>query len=470
MSEPVRRPDDHTDSGDRDPASPVYDHAWEDALEPRHLINRCDVVLRVGATMLASGTGARRVSETMRQVAQALDLDSIRARISLTDIVLTVERRGITRTQTAQVPSPGVNADQIAALQEFARALPTHVTVAEVQDGLDGILRRPKRWPVWAAPLGAGAACAAFADLNHARPVEIGAVFIAAALGQLVRRALHRRHLNQLALAFLSAVVAAGIFVGLTWVGHRLGMSSAPAQDAGLIASVLFLVPGFPLMTAALDLARLDLDAGIARFTYAALLTFAAGFGVWSVAQFTGPHVTAAAYPDAPTVGAVLLQALASFIGVYGFAVIFNSPPMVALVSGLIASLANPVRLELATLGLATQNAAALGTLLIGLLAWLAGRYLHLPRIILSVPSVVIMIPGMDAFRALVAFNEGQILDALHSALTGTVTVLGMAVGLVAARMLTDAQWSFSTPNPPSYTAWVRRVAPHAWRPPGRRR
>ena len=74
------------------------------------------------------------------------------------------------------------------------------------------------------------------------------------------------------------------------------------------------------------------------------------------------------------------------------------------------------------------------------------------------------MIPGIDAFRALVWFNEGQILDAMRAALTGTVTVLGMAVGLVAARMLTDAQWSFSTPNPPSYTAWVRRVAPHARR------
>lgn len=461
---PDAHPQGQPESRRAEPGVPVYEHAWEDALEPRHLINRCDVILRVGATMLASGTGARRVSETMRHVAQALDLDSIRARISLTDIVLTVERRGITRTQTAQVPSPGVNADQIAALQEFARDLPTHVTVAEVQAGLDGILRRPKRWPAWAAPLGAGAACAAFAQLNHARPVEIAAVFVAAALGQLVRRALHRRHLNQLALAFLSAVVAALVFVGLTWVGYRLASQSPAAQDAGLIASVLFLVPGFPLMTAALDLARLDLDAGIARFTYAALLTFAAGFGVWSVAQFTGPHAVAALPVGAPTPAAIVVQAVASFIGVYGFAVIFNSPPTVALVSGLIASLANPVRLELLVLNLPAQNAAAIGTLLIGLLAWLAGRYLHLPRIILSVPSVVIMIPGMDAFRALVWFNEGQILDAMRAALTGTVTVLGMAVGLVAARMLTDAQWSFSTPNPPSYTAWVRRVAPHARR------
>ena len=446
------------------PDRPVYEHAWEDALEPRHLINRCDVILRVGASMLSAGTGSRRVVETMRQVAKALDLDAIQARVSLTEIVLTVHRRGITRTQTAEIPNPGVNADQIAALQQFARELPEHVTVRQVEDGLDAALHRPKQWPAWAAPVGAGAACAAFAFLNNGGLVEILAVFVAATAGQRLRRALHRRHLNQIAMTFLSAVLAGLVYLGLSALAGAVLPIATDRGAAGFTSAILFLVPGFPLITAALDLARLDLAAGITRFTYAALLTVAAGFGVWAVALSAGVDPVPA--PALPLSAGVLLvlRMVASFCGVFGFAVLFNSPPLVAVAGGVIAMIANPARLVLVEAGLPQQTAAAAGTLLVGLLAWLGGRAFALPRIILSVPSVVIMIPGAAAFRCLVYFNDGQLLDSLASGVTAAITVFGMVVGLVSARMLTDPQWAFSTPNPPTYAAVVRRFAPYVKR------
>lgn len=435
-----------------------HDHAWEDALEPRHLINRCNAVLRVGAAMLAAGTGGRRVVETMRAVARALDLDDIQTRVSLTEIVLTVHRRGIIRTQTAQIPSPGVNADQIAALQRFARSLPEHATVAQVHEGLQAILHRRKQWPAWAGPAGAGVACGAFAYLNHGSATEIAAVLVAATAGQVVRRALHRRQLNQLAMAFVAALVAGGVFLGLTELVQLWQPQLLPSREVGFFSSILFLVPGFPLMTAALDLARLDLAAGITRLTYAALLTFAAGCGIWMIALLAGVQPATPAAAGGPTVGLVLAQMLASFLGVFGFAVIFNSPPRCAFVAGLIALVANPARLLLTDAGWPMQNAAATGTLLVGLLAWVFGRYTRLPRIILSVPSVVIMIPGVPTFRCLVYFNDGDLLQALQVGLTAAITVLGMAMGLVAARMLTDQQWAYSTPNPPHYATLLRRL------------
>lgn len=410
--------------------------------------------------MLAAGTGSRRVVEAMRSVGHALDLDDIQSRVSLTEIVLTVHRRGITRTQTAEIPSPGVNADQVAALQEFSRTLPAHVTVAEVEEGLDAILRRPKQWPVYAAPIGAGIGCAAFAFLNNGGVVEIGAVFVAAALGQLLRRALHHRHLNQIAMVFLAAVLSGVIFLAVTVPVHAAAPGLVGPLEVGLFSSILFLVPGFPLITAALDLARLDLAAGISRFTYAALLTFAAGFGIWVVADFAGmPPQTTVLAPTA-SLALVLAQMLASFLGVAGFCTIFNSPPRVALVAGFIALVANPTRLVLVDQGWPAQNAAAVSTLLVGLLAWLFGRSAHLPRIILSVPTVVIMIPGVAAFRCLVLLNDGRLLESMEVGVGAMITVVGMVIGLVAARMLTDPQWAFSTPNPPSYSALVRRLAP----------
>ncbi|MDY7102955.1 MAG: threonine/serine exporter family protein [Actinomycetota bacterium] len=440
----------------------THDHAWEDDLEPRHLINRCDAIVRVGAAMLASGTGCRRVDETISQVAHALDIDEVHTRISLTDLAVTVRQRSIIRTQLTAIPNPGVNADQIAALQRWAAGLPAHMTVQEVNDGLDEVLRRPKQWPAWAAPVGAGIACAAFAFLNNVRPAELGAVFAAAALGQTLRRALHHRHLNQIALAFLASVVACGGYLAASGALGELTSTSPAASGTGLVSSILFLVPGFPLMTAALDLARLDLLSGITRMVYAAMLTFAAGLGLWFTTSIIPVDAQAAALVELDATVLLALQAVASFVGVFGFAMVFNSPQRVAVVAGLMGMLANPIRILLIDHhAMAASNAAAIGTLLIGLLAFVAERYGGLPRIILSVPTVVIMVPGVAAFRALVAFDDGEILDAVDSGMAAITIAIGMAVGLIAARMLTDPRWSFSTPNPPSYSAAVRKLRPY---------
>lgn len=441
-------------------ASP-YDHEWEDALEPRHLIHRVDVILRVGAAMLAAGTGARRVAETMRQVASALDVDSIQTRISLTEILVTVRRRDIYRTQAAEVPNPGVNADQIAALQKFSRDLPKHVTVSEVEERLEEVLHRPRQWPTWGPPVGAGAACSSFCFLNNGRWYEVVAVFVAAICGQLWRREMHKRHLNQLSMSFTAAAVATVVYLGLEVVVRAVAGIGTPLADPGLLSSILFLIPGFPLMTAVLDLARLDLSAGMTRLTYATLLTLSAGLGMWMIVQITHLDPVRADAFAMPWWLLLILQAVASCLGVIGFAIVFNSPKAVAITAGLIALVANPIRLTLIEhAAWPAQTAAALATLIVGLLAFAAGRLGHLPRIILSVPSVVIMIPGAYAFRSLVEFNNGNLTTSLNQGVFALITVAGMAAGLVAARLVTDPQWAFSTPNPPTYaTVFERHLA-----------
>src|SRR4029434_5587209 len=56
------------------------------------------------------------------------------------------------------------------------------------------------------------------------------------------------------------------------------------AHAVGFISSALFLVPGFPLVAALLDLVQHQTTAGIARLFYGVLLTLAAAFGLSIVA------------------------------------------------------------------------------------------------------------------------------------------------------------------------------------------
>jgi len=101
-------------------------------------------------------------------------------------------------------------------------------------------------------------------------------------LGQAARTLLSRKSFNQFAMTALCAVLASGIYC-LIVLGFGV-RAFALAHAVGFISSVLFLVPGFPLVAALLDLVQHQTTAGIARLFYGVLLTLAAAFGVSIVA------------------------------------------------------------------------------------------------------------------------------------------------------------------------------------------
>ena len=68
---------------------------------------------------------------------------------------------------------------------------------------------------------------------------------------------------------------------------------------------------------------------------------------------------------------------------------------------------------------------------------------LHAPRIALTVPSIIMMTPGLFAFQTIVFLNQGKSLAAVEAAATCGFSVGGMAMGLVASRFLTERQWRY---------------------------
>jgi len=63
--------------------------------------------------------------------------------------------------------------------------------------------------------------------------------------------------------------------------------------------------------------------------------------------------------------------------------------------------------------------------------------------ITLSVPAVLVMIPGVAAHEALVALNGGDYGEAIAGILQVVLMVLSIMVGLVAAKLVTDRDWAF---------------------------
>lgn len=410
-------------------------------------------MLRVGLMMLGAGATSRRVLEAMRHMAAALDLDDMVAQVTTTTIVLTVHRRGIHRTQVGTVARHQIDADRLGATQHMASTLPPHLAVAEANRLMDAVESRPPLYPhAWQIPVAAGLGSLAFLFLNNGSPWEGPAVFIAGALGFAVRRWLTGRHVNQLACVAVGAAVSCLVFALVAWVTIAAG-GDPTRQAAGFISSVIYLVPGFPLVTAALNFARLDVDAGLSRLMELLMVTGATALGIWvaSIIVNIQPAPAPALPLDLP--GSLALWFAATFTGTAAFAAFFGSPLRAALLSGGIGAVANTARLAAINVGMTVLAATAAAALLIGLLCWLVANR-GIPRITLAVPTVIPLVPGTSFYRSLVEIFGGDAAAAVAPLAQAVLVSVGIGVGLAAARMLTDPGWGFTRPDPPSLASF----------------
>lgn len=411
--------------------------------DQRRMGEEADAVLRLGAMLMAAGTGGYRVIRAMKRAARALGFDRVDAVVSVNDITCTFHRAGRFRTVVVNHDNPAVDASRIEALENLSRQLPDRITVDDLTAGLDRIEQQVgKRWPVWAQALAAGLACAGFAVLNHYSPAECALVALAAAVGQSARHACGRRHLNQLGTTAVAAVTACLVYLVVSKTLIAADMIGSPDFTIGYVASVLFLIPGFPLFSSLLDLSRFDLTAGLSRLVYATTVIFTATMSVAVVSLVTGLHPLPPD-PASPDPVWYLAAAAATVAGIGGFAVLFNSSRRMVLVAALIGTVGNLLRLVLVDAGLQPHLAAFLGALTVGLAGAALTGPTRLPRITLTVPASVIMIPGPLIYRTVYHVNSGDIDSALGTAATASLTILAIGAGLVTARMLTDPAWTF---------------------------
>ena len=406
-----------------------------------------DAVLRLGLLMVAAGTGGYRVIRAMKRAARAMGFDRLDAEISITSVVCTFHRGVSFRTVVATQPAPAVDASRIEALEHLTHHLPNRMSANALTMCLDDIVHSvTHRWSRPVLMVAAGAACAAFALLNYFPAEGAAAVAVAAACGQLVRMILASRHLNQLGVVAVAAATSCLVFYLLNWALPLTHLpDDARAFAAGYIAAVLYLIPGFPLFSSMLDLSRFDITAGLTRLCYAMAVITAATMSVALVSAMTGLSPMSIDAPT-PTARWYLLAAVASFVGVGGFALLFNSSRRMVLFAASIGVVANMVRLVMIDAGVQPQYAAYTGGVVVGLLGAVITAQTTLPRITMTVPASVIMIPGTAMYRAVHFLNSGDIDQALSNAATAGLIIVWISAGLVTARILTDRDWAFGKP------------------------
>ncbi|MBM6700468.1 threonine/serine exporter family protein [Bifidobacterium pullorum subsp. saeculare] len=337
------------------------------------------------------------------------------------------------------------------AAGDAAQAGTDGITVRQAHERLDLIERRVPLYAPWQSGLASALACAAFVFLLGGGVYDMVGAFVGAGLGQWLRRRLFAHHLNQFFVTFVVVAVAA---LACTGTLRLIGWFDPIAlqHDTAYIGAMLFVIPGFPLITGGLDLAKIDFPSGIQRVAYVLCIVLMATLAGWMVASVV--HLNPEGFEPLgldPVLNGVL-RFVAAFIGVWGFSVLFNSPQRMCLVAASIGAVTDTLRLELVDRGLAPEVGAFLGALLAGLLAsawrssvrrgWLP-PHLGYPRICLTVPSIVIMVPGMYMYQAMFHLGQFDTQQALDWAFRAFMIIICLPIGLAMARVITDKSWRY---------------------------
>ena len=314
-------------------------------------------------------------------------------------------------------------------------------TVSDYHKKMNAIDAKPPLYSASISGLASGFACGAFTFLLGGGLIEMLCAFVGAGLGQMVRRLVLARKINQLLAVGIGVAVSCVAYVAMLF-GLAAFVPGAQQHQVGYIGAMLFVIPGFPLITSCLDMFMFDMKSGIERMNYAVVTILIATLIGWLLAvafQLKPGEFEVLSFSETQLCG---LRFLAAFVGVFGFSIMFNSPVRVALVAGVIGGVSDTLNLELVNLvGAPPEIGAFAGALLAGLLAGGVWHITRLSRTAFTVPSVVIMIPGLYLYKAMFYMASFETIDALTWLIRAAMVIVFLPLGLALARAITDVHW-----------------------------
>ena len=261
------------------------------------------------------------------------------------------------------------------------------------------IIVKEKRENPWLVLLLAAFANACFCRLFDGNLTSMAIVWVATLVGFFIRQQLSRRGVNHLAVFVICAF--ASTLIGATDYLYFHGGT----EDISLGTSMLYLVPGVPLINGVMDIVDGHALDGIARLTNACLLIICIALGLSATVimfDIDPTTFTKAVRPD--VVQAAIADGLFAAVAGAGFAIISNPPRKALLVCALLACVGHGIRYFLmhnTGLMLDQVTASTIAGFAIGLLAVPFAMRIHCPAECFAFPSLLPMVPGMFAYKAI---------------------------------------------------------------------
>ncbi|OOR90251.1 hypothetical protein B0181_04915 [Moraxella caviae] len=216
------------------------------------------------------------VVDLTKRLGLALGVGGVECALSFNAITLTTLYNGRCITTARNTVHQGINVSILVQIQQIVlHAEATRKTenlVQEIENRLDAIDR--SAYPNLPMSLAVGLSCASFAYLNDGGLLVACITLVAGFCAMRTRVFLSAHHFNPFVVVIITAFVATllGALAYFLELGHN--------ADIAVAASVLLLVPGFPIINALSDILKGYINMGVGRWMFATMLTLSACVGI----------------------------------------------------------------------------------------------------------------------------------------------------------------------------------------------
>lgn len=240
------------------------------------LIQTADLLLEISSLLMVSGANTTRINLSVNRFASVLNTKAS-SFISHKTIVMTLydKETNLSCTRVKKIPPYLINFSYIAAISKASwTALSEDWTLKQIAEEIEKI-KTIKRYPRWLVLISVSLAGAGFCNIFKGDYLNMLVAFLSTFSGLYMFQQTHKYNYNLYIRIFLGSFIASS----LASIGVIYNIGTNP--QTALATSILFLVPGVPLINSFTDLMDSKIINGMVRFTTGAMIVFAMAVGLF---------------------------------------------------------------------------------------------------------------------------------------------------------------------------------------------
>ena len=232
-----------------------------------------DFIGEYATYLLGSGVHTSRVVRNARRIGASQSVD-VRLTTFQRTSILTVREEGNPQvvTQVVEIPHLPISFERNSDLSALSwDACDLRLSLAEIRRRYDEIVARPRLDPIFTLIL-VGLANASFCRLFGGEWCAVGIVFTATLLGFYLKQRMQAKGFNHYVI-FIASAFAASMYASVAMIFDT-------TSEVAIATSVLYLIPGVPLINGVIDIVEGHVLNGIARLTSALMLIVCIAVGL----------------------------------------------------------------------------------------------------------------------------------------------------------------------------------------------
>jgi uncharacterized membrane protein YjjP (DUF1212 family) len=235
-----------------------------------------ELLLDIGSLLLASGAHSERINRNIHRIGEhwgyVIDIF-----FSFTGLILTIHKKdnpSVYATRHKRISAHGVNftiVNEISLLSWKVRE--DNLSPEDVKEEFEALKELP-HYSRWVIALGIGFACACLCLISKGDWKDAAFAFLASLAGILVRQQITKKRFN-IMIAILASAFITTLIAGMDVLFH---VGTSP--EKALATSVLYLIPGVPLINSVIDLIEGYIPTAIARGIYGGFILLCIAVGM----------------------------------------------------------------------------------------------------------------------------------------------------------------------------------------------